>query len=467
MDLAPEHCYRALTAHDPRFDGVFFVGVKSTGVYCRTVCPARTPLRRNCEFFPAAAAAEREGYRPCLRCRPELAPGNAPVDAASRIAVAAAGRIEEGALSGQSVERLAREFGITGRHLRRVVEAEFGVSPVELAQTQRLLLAKRLLTDSSLSMTKVAFSSGFGSLRRFNALFKSRYRLKPRDIRRHRIAPSAALTCDLAYRPPLDWDGLLRFLGRRTAAGAEAVQDGRFLRTVGAGWIAVGHDARRRTLRVEMAASLTPALPAILGGVKRLFDLGAEPRRIASQLGRLALPGLRVPGAFEGFEVAVRAVLGQQVTVSAATTLAGRFVRAFGEPVETPHAALTHAWPTAARVAALRPSRIASLGIVSQRARCIVALARAIRGGRIRLAPGSDVEETRARLCSIPGIGPWTAEYIAMRTLAWPDAFPHTDLGIRRALRTDNPVKILAIAEKWRPWRAYAAIALWQGLEKP
>ena len=199
MDLNPEHCYRALASHDPRFDGVFFVGVKSTGVYCRTVCPARTPLKRNCEFFPAAAAAEREGYRPCLRCRPELAPGNARVDAAGRIAAAAAARIEEGALSGEGVEALAREFGITGRHLRRVVEAEFGVSPVELAQTQRLLLAKRLLTDSSLSMTKVAFASGFGSLRRFNALFRARYRLKPRDIRRRNATASSTITCDLAY----------------------------------------------------------------------------------------------------------------------------------------------------------------------------------------------------------------------------------------------------------------------------
>ncbi|MBI2919597.1 MAG: helix-turn-helix domain-containing protein [Planctomycetes bacterium] len=470
MNLDPAQCYRALLSHDPRFDGVFFVGVSSTAIYCRTVCPARAPRAERCEYFPSAAAAEREGYRPCLRCRPEMAPGNARVDAAGRLAAAAAGRIEEGALGEGGVERLARGLGVTGRHLRRVVRAEYGVSPIELAQTQRLLLAKRLLTDTTLSVTGVAHASGFRSVRRFNALFRSRYRLKPRDIRRTHGAPQATLACGLAYRPPFGWDDLLRFLEKRAVAGVETVRGGRYLRTVALGthrgWIAVGHAPGRRMLRVEVAASLAPALPAVLGRVKRLFDLAAEPRRVAEHLGAMGRAGLRVPGAFDGFETAARVVLGQQISVAAARTLAGRLVREFGEAVSGAPEGLSHAWPGAARVAALRPARLAALGIVSARARCLGALARAAADGRIALAPGASVEETQARLRAIPGIGAWTAEVIALRALGWPDAFPHTDLGIRRALGTDDSETILATAEPWRPWRAYAAIALWNSLEE-
>lgn len=470
MDLDPSRCYRALLSHDPRFDGVFFVGVSSTAIYCRTVCPARTPRAERCEYFPSAAAAEREGYRPCLRCRPELAPGNARVDAAGRLAAAAAGRIEEGALGEGGVEGLARGLGVTGRHLRRVVRTEFGVSPIELAQTQRLLLAKRLLTDTTLSVTGVAHASGFRSVRRFNALFRSRYRLKPREIRRAHGAPQPTLVCGLAYRPPFGWDALLRFFGKRAVAGVEAVRGGRYLRTVALGahrgWIAVGHAPGRRMLRVEVAASLAPVLPAVLGRVKRLFDLAAEPRRVAEHLGEMGRAGLRVPGAFDGFETAVRVVLGQQIAVAAARTLAGRLAREFGEAVPDAPDGLTHAWPGAARVAALRPARLAALGIVPARARCLAALARAVVEGGIALEPGAPVEETQARLRAIPGIGAWTAEVIALRALGWPDAFPHTDLGIRRALGTDDPEKILAMAETWRPWRAYAAIALWNSLEE-
>ena len=494
-------CYQALLTHDARFDGVFFVGVATTGIYCRPVCPARTPRRENCAFYPSAAAAEKAGLRPCLRCRPERAPGNAGVDATSRIAALIAGRIEDGALTEGSVEILAAEVGISSRHLRRVIEAEFGVSPVALAQTQRLLLAKRLLTETNLPISEVAIAGGFSSLRRFNALFKERYRLNPTEVRRGRrgegekrrkgekeqmeygiqnteeedsslIPHPSSLTCELAYRPPLDWEAIITFLVGRSSSGVETVEDGRYLRTVGIGehrgWIAVDAVADKPALRVEVSASLAPVLLSTLARVKRLFDLAASPQQIADHLGELARarPGLRVPGAFDGFEMATRAILGQQISVRAATTLSGRFASAFGELLETPFARLTHLPPTAERVAQAETAHLIALGIISTRANSILTLARNVAEGKLSLNPGADVEQTMIQLKAIPGIGEWTAQYIAMRALSWPDAFPHTDLGIIKALGETNPKKVLARSEAWRPWRAYATMHLWKSLEQ-
>jgi AraC family transcriptional regulator of adaptative response / DNA-3-methyladenine glycosylase II len=473
MELDAHRCYQALLTHDDRFDGVFFVGVSTTGIYCRTVCTVKTPRRDSCTFYPSAAAAEQAGYRPCRRCRPELAPGNAPIDAVSRLAAAAAHRIEEGALAEGSVEALAVEMGISDRHLRRVIRSVFGVTPVELAQTQRLLLAKRLLTDTDLPITEVAFASGFSSLRRFNALFKERYRWNPSDLRKARASKihPETLVCEVAYRPPLDWDALLSFLVGRGSCGVEATDGNRYLRTVAfgrhRGWIAVGPSGNQPALRVELSASLLPALQPTLARVRRLFDLAAEPLQIAAHLGPLAAarPGLRVPGAFDGFELAVRTILGQQISVRAATTLAGRFAATFGEPIETPYENLTHLSPTVERVAGAEPAEIISLGIIAARAHSILALARAVAAGKIALEPGADVEGTTARLKELPGIGEWTAQYVAMRALSWPDAFPHTDLGIYKALGENNPKRVLRIAEAWQPWRAYAAMHLWKSLE--
>ena len=322
MELNPDNCYQALLAHDARFDGLFFVGVRSTGIYCRPVCPSRAPRRAVCRFFPSAAAAERAGFRPCLRCRPELAPGLARVDAVSRLALDAASRIEDGALSERSVTDLAAELGISARHLRRVIESVYGVSPIELAQTQRLLLAKRLLTDTNLPVTEVAFASGFSSLRRFNALFKSRYRLNPTDLRRTRLTSvPQTLWCELPYRQPLDWQSLRDFLVGRASGGVECLAEGRYVRTVQLGghrgWIAAAPAEHKPVMRVEVSASLAPVLLPVLSRVKRLFDLAADPQQIADRLGPLAVayPGLRVPCAFDGFEMAVRAILGQQISV--------------------------------------------------------------------------------------------------------------------------------------------------------
>jgi len=475
-------CYRALKARDARFDGRFFVAVSSTRIYCRPVCTVKPPKRENCRFFPSAAAAESNGYRPCLRCRPELAPGNASVDATSRLAQAAASMMEDRTLDQEGLDTLAGRLGITDRHLRRAFGAEFGVSPVEFAQTQKLLLAKRLLTDTALPVTEVAFASGFGSVRRFNALFKQRYRLRPGQLRGplRGGAPVAAtadlLKFELSFRPPFDWSAVSAFLGVRAIAGVEAVESGCYRRTVRipidgkehTGWIAVEMSPRKPTLRVAVSASLAKALPPVLSRAKALMDLECHPAEVAQALGTLAKrhPGLRVPGAFDGFEMAVRAILGQQVTVAGARTVAGRFAAAFGDPIETPFDSLTTLFPTAARVAVLPAGRIARLGMPGARASAVVALALAVAEGRLVLMPNADIEATLDGLRALPGVGEWTAQYIAMRVLSWPDAFPHTDLGVMKALGETDAQRVRAAGEAWRPWRAYAVMHLWQSLTR-
>ena len=480
MTLDSATCYRALTARDARFDGRFFVAVSSTRIYCRPVCTVKPPKRENCRFYPSAAAAESGGYRPCLRCRPELAPGNASVDATSRLAQAAASLIEDRALDADGLDAVAARLGITDRHLRRAFGAEFGVAPVEFAQTQRLLLAKRLLTDTALPVTEIAFASGFGSLRRFNALFKQRYRLQPRQLRRHMHAAAApaadALNFELSFRPPYDWAAISAFLGARAIDGVEMLAGGCYRRTVRIaqegkehlGWVELSLSAKKPALRVAVSASLARVLPPVLSRVKALMDLACNPAEVSRSLGPLAKahPGMRVPGAFDGFEVAVRAILGQQVTVAAARTVAGRLAEAFGDPVATPFAALSTAFPTAARIADLAYGRIARLGMPGARARTVLALARAVADGGLDLVPNADIEATLDRLRALPGVGEWTAQYIAMRSLAWPDAFPHTDLGVMKALGMKDAKRVLAAGEAWRPWRAYAVMHLWNSLTK-
>jgi AraC family transcriptional regulator of adaptative response / DNA-3-methyladenine glycosylase II len=479
MLLEPDVCYQALQARDARFDGRFFVGVSSTGIYCRPVCNGRAPRRSNCSFFPSAAAAESAGYRPCMRCRPELAPGNAAVDASARLAQHAASLIEDGLLTDAGVDALAERLGVTDRHLRRVFHNEFGVSPVQFAQTQRLLLAKRLLHDSALPVTEVAMAAGFGSLRRFNALFRQRYRLSPTAVRRTPAAASRgdALIFELGYRPPLDWESVCGFLAARALDGVESLEGATYVRSIAltrhatrhCGWIAVAPVAHKAVLKVALSPALVRVVPAALARVKRVFDLACEPSRIAAALGPLARsrPGLRLPGAFDGFEVAVRAVLGQQITVKAARTLAGRFVAAFGEPLETPFPAVRRLFPTPARIAALRASDIAEQGVIASRARSIVALAQGLAANTLALDPGVEVEHALAQLRAVPGVGEWTAQYIAMRALSWPDAFPASDYGVLKALGEKNPRQALTRAQAWRPWRAYAVMHLWKSLEQP
>jgi AraC family transcriptional regulator of adaptative response / DNA-3-methyladenine glycosylase II len=472
VQLDPESCYQALLSRDARFDGLVYVGVSSTGIYCRLICNSRRPLKRNCTFFANAAAAEHAGFRPCLRCRPEIAPGNALVDSHNRLAVALGRRIEDGALDETSVCGLAAQMGISERHLRRVIQQEYGVSPNKLLETQRLLSAKLLLTDTTMSITDVAFASGFASVRRFNDAFRINYRLNPSQFRRGvaREGTTSRFVFDLAYRPPLDWGALLHFLERRLYAGVESITQSSYARTVRvgehSGWIRVRPSLRRHALSVEIAPQLGRAIPAVITRVRRLFDLRAQPERITQRLGKLAVlcPGLRLPGAFDGYEVAIRAVLGQQISVKAATTLAGRFAATFGEKVETPFAQLHLSMPTPQRVAHASVDAIMNIGVTSARAHTILAVSRAMAQDPHLLDPGADVEQAIERLKTLPGIGEWTAQYLAMRAFAWPDAFPATDLGIRKALGLDDERKILAHAEIWRPWRAYAAMHLWRTL---
>lgn len=476
MTLDPDSCYHAVKSHDARFDGRFFTGVTSTRIYCRPVCTARVPKRENCRFFASAAAAESAGFRPCLRCRPELAPGNASVDATQRLAQAAASLIEDGIAAGNGLAQIAAQLQVTDRHLRRVFETQFGVAPIAFAQTQRLLLAKRLLTDTTMSATDIAFASGFQSLRRFNALFRERYRLSPSALRKSvpRGAQQDRFTFELAYRPPLDWRHLTGFLAARSIASVESVEGQTYRRTLriadGAGqhtgWIEVRRHKTRAVVSVHVAATLGKVLPQVLARVKRVFDLSCQPQEIVAALGAWAQPhaGLRLPGAFDGFELAVRAVLGQQITVRAATTLAGRFAGAFGDTAATPYAGLARVFPAASTIAGLSIDEIAGLGIIAARARTIRALAQAIAEGGLRLDSSAEVEPTLEALRQIPGIGEWTAQYIAMRALAWPDAFPHTDYGVMKAMKETNPKRVLARAEAWRPWRAYAVMHLWHAL---
>lgn len=470
-------CYNALCSHDHRFDGRFFVGVSSTGVYCRPVCRVKKPKASNCSFFSSAAAAEKAGFRPCLKCRPELAPGQASIDATGRLAHAAAQLIEDGFLTDTRLHDLALRLTVSDRHLRRVFTDVFGVTPVAYGQTQRLLLAKRLLTDTAMPIADIAMAAGFGSLRRFNSLFQTRYRSKPSAMRKFTQKDSTEmLVFELAYRPPYAWSEQIDFLSHRAIAGVEAVVSDSYYRTVvlpdrwGAvqqGWLAVSQRSEKAVLRVQLSASLAGVIPHVLSRVKRLFDLACNPDDIALQLGNLAAarPGLRLPGAFDGFEMAVRAVLGQQVTIKAARTLAGRFAHQFGSPIDTPYRELNRIFPSAHIIASKSLHELAALGITGKRCQAILALAQSLTQGDFNLEPHGNFPIQLEALRAIPGIGEWTVQYIAMRALAWPDAFPHSDYGIRKALGETSHQRILAIAETWRPWRAYATLYLWRSLE--
>jgi AraC family transcriptional regulator of adaptative response / DNA-3-methyladenine glycosylase II len=470
--LDPRACHRALSARDARFDGVFFVGVSTTGVYCRPVCPARTPRADRCAYFEHAAEAERAGFRACFRCRPELAPGHAPVDARPRIVRAAVDAIARGALAKGGVEPLARRLGVSSRHLRRSIETELGVTPIELETTRRLGVAKQLLTDTALPLAQVAFGAGFGSVRRFNDAFASRFGRPPSAMRRatdRRAIAGPDLHLRLDHRGPLDWDALLAFVAPRAIPGVERVEDGQFVRAIAldgeVGWMRVAPRRDRDALELSLSASLAKHASRLSRAVRDLFDLDARPDRVGAALSGdrmlaklvTARPGLRVPGALEPFEVAVRSVLAQQVSVAAATTLVGRVAARFGRPIDTGVPGLDRAFPDAATLADATPSQIAAIGLPGSRARALSALARAVALGTIDLAGLTPPRDVVAALVELPGIGPFTAEVIAMRALRDADAFPAGDLVLARRLGK----RALERAEAWRPYRAYAAMYLW------
>jgi AraC family transcriptional regulator, regulatory protein of adaptative response / DNA-3-methyladenine glycosylase II len=482
MDMDDDACYRAIETRDRRFDGRLFVAVRTTGIYCRPFCPAPTPKRGNVRFFPTAAAAQEAGFRPCLRCRPEISPELALWNGSSNTVSRALGLIEAGGLDDASVEDLATRLGMGERQLRRLFRQHLGASPSAVAQTRRILLAKQLIQDTGLPMTEVAAAAGFGSLRRFNETFRELYGRPPTELRRtavveRQVGTAGAIAVRLGYRPPYDWDGILSFLRARAIPGIEVVSGSAYARTITIGegrGVLMVEPTEGYCLRATVQFPELRRLPAIIARVRRVFDLAADPVAIGGHLAKdpvlaplvAARPGLRVPGAWNGFELAVRALLGQQITVSAATQLAGKLVALCGEKLVDPvgrDQGLTHVFPTPQRLAG---SDLTAVGMPKARRVALGALATAVVADPQMFGARRSLEEAVAQLRSLPGVGEWTAQYIAMRELREPDAFPAADIGLLRAMADGrgarpSPAELLASAERWRPWRAYAALHLW------
>lgn len=470
---------RARLSRDARFDGRFFVGVRTTGIYCRPICPANPPKSENVSFYKTAAAASEAGFRPCLRCRPECAPGT-PAWAGTSTTVRRGLRlIADGALDDDNVETLAARLGVTSRHLRRLFSKHLGASPQAVAHTQRLHFAKNLIDQTALPMQEIAVAAGFGSTRRFNDAFRKTYGRTPRELRRRRQtnAVGTRLSVQLSYREPFDWPALLDFFAARATPGVECVQAGRYLRTVALGddvGVIDVSDAGGHLL-LNLHGIDTGSLIAVVQRIRGLFDLDASASDIHAVLAKDTVlrrllkkrPGVRVPGAWDGFELTVRAILGQQVSVKAATTLAGRLAERYGEAIDVPVEGVGQVpdrlFPKPQR---LLRARLETLGIIGSRAATIRAVAKAVNDGRLRFDAAEHPDDCRRALLAIKGIGEWTAEYVAMRALKNPDAFPASDLGLLRAFDHDRrgrpkPAELARRAERWRPWRAYAALLIW------
>jgi AraC family transcriptional regulator of adaptative response / DNA-3-methyladenine glycosylase II len=487
MNLDADAAYQAVTARDARFDGLWFVGVTSTRIYCRPICRVRTPKRENCRFFDTPAQAEAAAFRPCLKCRPEIAPGPGVrwtvMDSSRTLAMQAATELDRHATSDDapSVATMAGRLGVSDRHLRRIFLAEHGVTPLQYLQTRRLLLAKQLLTDTRLPIAQVAMTSGFKSLRRFNAAFAGSYRMSPSRLRGDAAVDPVprhddAVSVTLGYREPYDEGALLKFIAQRAIPGVEAVDDRTVRRTLRAGtlaptagWMEAQFSSHAARVTLRFAPHWAGASGRIVTAARLWLDLDASPQSIDTALAGLpGAPGLRLPGSLDAFELAVRAILGQQVTVAAARTLARRVVERFGEPIATPWPDITRAFPAPSVLASAPLDHIAELGIIRTRANAIGALARAW-PGLAQTLQAATPEALIAMLCALPGIGPWTAHYIAMRALGWPDAFPPNDVAVLKAMG-----RLFGIgsqreadhhAEAWRPWRAYAVLRLWNSLE--
>jgi AraC family transcriptional regulator of adaptative response / DNA-3-methyladenine glycosylase II len=478
VNLNPSVCYRAVLARDARYDGRFFTCVKTTRIYCRPICPARPPKLENCRFVPTAAAAQEAGFRPCLRCRPESSPDLDAWRGTSATVSRALKLIESGALDGGDVASLADRLEIGERQLRRLFRRHIGAGPVTVAQTRRVLLAKQLIHQTDLSMIQVALASGFGSVRRFNETFQRLYHRPPRELRRRATAsPSGPeISLLLPYRPPYDWTAMIRFLEVRAIAGLEVVTKDSYSRVIEldhiAGSITVVHVPDQCALRVVVRFPRLNALSEIIARIRRMFDLSADPSAIAAVLSSdpvlaalvSARPGLRVPGGWNGFEIAVRAVLGQQITLKSATQLATRIVSALGTEVsdgmDIP--GLSHAFPQPERFNA---RALAGVGMPRARAAAIAGVAAVIGNDERLFDPRRDLAEAVARLRDLPGIGEWTAQYIAMRALGESDAFLAGDVAVQRRFALDgrrpSASELLVHAERWRPWRAYAVLHLW------
>ena len=475
MDLDLRICSQARLSRDPHFDGRFFIGVRSSGVYCRPICPARTAREENVRYFPTAAAAAEAGFRPCLRCRPESSPGTPAWLGTSATVSRALRLISESALEDGGVEALAERLGIGSRHLRRLFLQHVGATPAAVAKTRRLHFAKKLIDETTLPLGEIALASGFGSVRRFNSAFQDTYQRSPSQIRKlahlSGALPENQYCFRLRYRPPFQWESLLAFLAPRATPGVECVAEGTYSRTIDldgkVGLLAASLNETSMALEIRLSFPEPRSLFRIVERVRRMFDLGAEPSAMIAHLKSDSLlarrvlnkPGLRVPGAWDGFELAVRAILGQQVSVKGATTLAGRLADQFGKRVNQ-GSNLTRLFPSP-RV--LAESDVSRIGLPKNRAQTIRELAREVHEGRLTFDASQSHEEFRSRLQQIPGIGDWTSQYISMRALGDVDAFPASDLGLLKNSGIDSPRALTERAQAWRPWRAYAAMYLWQG----
>ena len=474
----PHICEQARLSRDARFDGLFFTAVSSTGIYCRPVCPAPSPKRENIRYYANAAAAEAAGFRPCLRCRPELAPGNEHWQRGDHVVARALKLIEGGALAEQSLDELATRVGIGARQLRRLFVERIGAPPISVHTTRRLLFAKQLLTETALPVTEVALASGFRSVRRFNAAFAQANRIAPRELRRHpRAAAGAALVLRLGYRPPYAFEALLAFLRTRALPGVESVDEHSYARVFGPadapGWLRLSAwPGGEHALQLQLHCPQPARLLGVVTTLRRMFDLDANPQAIADTFRHDAIlgpllarrPGLRLPGGWDGFEIAVRAILGQQISVAAARTLATRIVQRWGEALPSaPMPGLERLFPTPV---ALARADLREIGLTTSRAATISGMAQALLDGRVTFRAEQSLDAFVASWIALPGIGEWTAHYIAMRTLGDPDAFPAADLILRREATTDavplSTKALTARAQAWRPWRAYAVIHLWR-----
>lgn len=474
MNLDWQVCSRARLSRDPRFDGKFFIGVAGSGVYCRPICPAPTAKEKNVRYFPTAAAAAAAGFRPCLRCRPESSPGTPAWLGTSNTVSRALRLIGESGLDDGGVEALAERLGVGSRHLRRLFLRHLGATPIAVAQTRRLQFAKKLIDETRLPMNQIALASGFGCVRRFNAGIHQVYHRTPTQIRRlarqTKNQPGGQYLFRLHFRPPYHWQRMLDFLAPRATPGIEMVESSTYRRTISlnghTGYFEVSPHEERAALLVRIEFGDPHSLFPIVERIRAMFDLNADWAAIAQTLRSDPLlaatvqahPGLRVPGSWNGFELAIRAILGQQITVKGATSMAGRMARAFGKAFAGP-IGLTHLFPTPE---VLADAKLANIGLTGARSETIRSLARAVCAGKIKFEGIVDSDAFLARLCEIPGIGNWTAQYVAMRALGEPDAFPSTDLGLLRATTFDNSRELERHAEAWRPWRAYAAMYLWR-----
>ncbi len=473
MTLDWQVCSRARLSRDPRFDGKFFIGVRSTKIYCRPICPVPTVKEKNVRYFPTAAAAVEIGFRPCLRCRPECSPGTPAWLGTSNTVSRALRLIGESGLDDGGMEGLAGRLGIGARHLRRLFVQHLGATPSTVAKTGRMHFAKKLIDETRLPMNEVAMASGFGCVRRFNEAIRKTYKRTPTQIRhlvrQKEIQPENQFLFHLRFRPPYHWKSMLAFLAARATPGVEAVDLGSYRRSISfngcPGYFEVCLEEGEDALAVKVQIADLRSLYRITERIRGMFDLNADWAAIAQGLGSDSAlaplisgnPGMRVPGCWNGFELTVRAILGQQVSVKGATTLAGRIAKSFGEPFCGP-AGLTHIFPTPAILA---DANLSSVGLTRKRAETIRALARAVCSGEPCFEGIRDTGAFWARLVEIPGIGSWTAQYVAMRALGEPDAFPTGDLALLRAsgLRTARDLE--KRAEAWRPWRSYATIYLW------